>query len=545
MQYTIIGYSHAIKSDSFEYFYSLSPKDFIKLVNNYNHHNQIDSAMLCANIMASKYGKEKLTAEDAELCCASFRYMGMIYLNVYSNYQLAAENLLKAKQIADKYGLYQIGTHIALNEAILTAMKNDLENNFTYSKAVINGFKGAFKSSMKHAMTENAVYHSVIMETCISNLLCFAIKFDKPQEVVKEVQAYHEAQKQYNSHDNIANVLCSTIEGINAGNYDYALEVLRTPIAHPAYLNDIDFSQMQSMIKVAQYAVLIKGGKRDDALKLLLQHEQFTRDNKLNFELLEVLQLLKKHYEKDGNKAMADKYALAYYKTKDEFINKSRAGKMDEAKLNLELEQTRIKIQEMRYRQKVQTVVLWSAVIIALLVIGFLMMAYHNNKRNHKKDIILYERQIERLKEKLTDNQPQLTTEAVPAKPANIEIQPEIAELLDQIVKVMETSTEVYTEGFSIARLAELTDSNTKYVSQAINDIKHCSFSKLLAEKRINEACKRLLDTEHYGQYTIEAIAHSVGYKSRTTFISVFKEIVGLTPSAFQKMSKAHKQTSD
>ena len=37
---------------------------------------------------------------------------------------------------------------------------------------------------------------------------------------------------------------------------------------------------------------------------------------------------------------------------------------------------------------------------------------------------------------------------------------------------------------------------------------------------------------------TIKGIAESVGFKSPTTFINVFKKMVGLTPSMYQNMAK-------
>ena len=45
-------------------------------------------------------------------------------------------------------------------------------------------------------------------------------------------------------------------------------------------------------------------------------------------------------------------------------------------------------------------------------------------------------------------------------------------------------------------------------------------------------------DTENYGQYTIKAIAESVGYKSQSNFINVFTRQTGIKPSVFQKISR-------
>jgi len=56
---------------------------------------------------------------------------------------------------------------------------------------------------------------------------------------------------------------------------------------------------------------------------------------------------------------------------------------------------------------------------------------------------------------------------------------------------------------------------------------------QLISEYRIKEACRRISDQDQYGRYTIEAIAASVGFKSRTNFSTNFKKVTGLTPSQY------------
>ncbi len=91
---------------------------------------------------------------------------------------------------------------------------------------------------------------------------------------------------------------------------------------------------------------------------------------------------------------------------------------------------------------------------------------------------------------------------------------------------------------FSLQQLSDSIGSNYKYVSQTINDRYQKNFRMLLNEARVKEACLRLGDPEHYGNLTIEAIAASLGFKSRSNFTVTFKKITGISPSDFQKMAK-------
>lgn len=530
----LTGYGRAVDNKSLQRFYNLTPKEFVNKLNDYHLRNLADSAMLCANIQASKYGKEKLTIEEIRACCIAFRHMGLEYLWRYYNYQNAADCLLKAEQIAEKNGFKELGCHIACDKAILTATQNCLENNFVYNSMMMDDFKRAFYFTLEQTDSVNTEYNRIIMELNLSNLLYLALKFGKTHEVPSEVQAYREAQERYGVSFNVDEVLCDAIDFYNVGNFAQAYQTLQLPLSRTSILNDKEFYQTQSTVKICQYAVLLKSGKRAEALKLLLEHEQFLRDNEMPFELLEVLQLIKQHYEMEGNKAFADKYALLYYTTKDEFINKSRLGKMDQAKLNLELEETRERIREMSYRQQMQTILLWSAIIITLLALTILGVLYANYRKTKRTNRLLYEKNVALL----NDNKQLRPVAEIPEKVTKDELSPADMELLDKITAVMESSPEVFNEAFSLNRLAELVSSNTKYVSRAINIGKQCNFSVLLNEYRIKEACRRLMDTENYGNYTIEGIANSVGYKSRSNFASIFKESVGLTPSAFQRMSR-------
>ncbi len=531
----LTGTARATDNRTFNRFYHLSPDDFVNQLNDYIQRNQLDSAMLCANIQASKYGKEKLTKDEIRACCTAFRYMGLEYLRSYYNYQIAAEYYLKAEQIADQYGFEPLQINIAIEKAILDATQNELENNYVvYNQKVMDGFKNAFHYTLDQLKSDNSELNKSIMESTLSNVLYLAIKFDKTREVTDEIQTYREAQKNYGISINVDEVLCNAIESCNAGNYDKAFEALQTPLTYSSYFNEKDILQIQGMVTIAQYSVLLKSGKRSEALKLLLQQEQFLRENEMPFELLEVLQLIKQHYEMEGNKALADKYALLYYTTKDEFINKSRVGRMDEAKINLELEETRVRIREMSYRQKMQSILLWSAIIITLLALGILAVLYVNYRKTKRTNRLLYEKNIALLN---ANNELRPVTENS-ERPTQEKLSQADLELLDKITAVMASSSEVFSDAFSLNRLAELVGSNSKYVSRAINLGKQCNFSVLLNEYRIKEACRRLMDTNTYGNFTIEGIANSLGYKSRSNFTTIFKESVGLTPSAFQKLSR-------
>lgn len=54
----LTGFARATDNKTFERFYNLSPQEFKEQLNYYALNNKMDSAMQCANIQASKYGKK-------------------------------------------------------------------------------------------------------------------------------------------------------------------------------------------------------------------------------------------------------------------------------------------------------------------------------------------------------------------------------------------------------------------------------------------------------------------------------------------------------
>ncbi len=116
--------------------------------------------------------------------------------------------------------------------------------------------------------------------------------------------------------------------------------------------------------------------------------------------------------------------------------------------------------------------------------------------------------------------------------------------LIKDINEVMENTLEFCKCDFSLNSLATLLGTNTKYISQIINEEYNKNFRTFVNEYRIKEASLRLQSTAEYRNYTLKAIAESVGYKSHTTFISTFKKITGINPSTYKKIAEKQNKTT-
>lgn len=111
--------------------------------------------------------------------------------------------------------------------------------------------------------------------------------------------------------------------------------------------------------------------------------------------------------------------------------------------------------------------------------------------------------------------------------------------LLEAIDDVMNHTLEFCNTDFTLERMAVLTNSRPKYVSQVVNETYGKNFNRYVNEYRIKEARLRLTDIEKYGNYTVKAIAQSVGFRSNSNFNTLFKELTGIPPSMYQEMANS------
>ena len=108
--------------------------------------------------------------------------------------------------------------------------------------------------------------------------------------------------------------------------------------------------------------------------------------------------------------------------------------------------------------------------------------------------------------------------------------------LLNSITSVLEKVEVIARSDFNLNMLADMVGTNTKYVSWVINDTYGKNFKTLLNEYRIREACRRMADREHYANVTIQTIYEELGYSSAAGFINAFRNVNGMTPSAYLKL---------
>ena len=89
----------------------------------------------------------------------------------------------------------------------------------------------------------------------------------------------------------------------------------------------------------------------------------------------------------------------------------------------------------------------------------------------------------------------------------------------------------------SLKEVADQLHTNTKYLSQVVNHHAGCNFQFFINTYRVKEV-KSMITSDDYHNLTLFGIALQCGFKNKSTFYKVFKEISGQTPKEYIKMAE-------
>jgi len=105
-------------------------------------------------------------------------------------------------------------------------------------------------------------------------------------------------------------------------------------------------------------------------------------------------------------------------------------------------------------------------------------------------------------------------------------------QLFDRIKSVVEGEQLFLNPDLTLRKLATRLDTNTKYLSQVINHQGGMNFLTFVNGYRI-DAVKERLNAGDFLAHTFYGIAQQCGFKNKSTFYKVFRDITGMTPKVY------------
>ncbi|HLV24017.1 MAG TPA: helix-turn-helix domain-containing protein [Moheibacter sp.] len=180
-----------------------------------------------------------------------------------------------------------------------------------------------------------------------------------------------------------------------------------------------------------------------------------------------------------------------------------------------------------------------------ILILGFLagaillkLVFYFRNRNKLKMyhNLLAYLKRGEEPAKQPILNLTEKEDEVAPQKSSNLLKESE-KQILHGLEK-FEAGKKFTHKDMSLGMLAAQLNTNTKYLSEVINRQKEKNFNSYINELRINYITEKIKSDPGYLNYKVSYLAEECGFSSHSTFTTVFKTIVGISPIMFVNFVK-------
>lgn len=486
---------------------------------------EMSKALLCYTIVLNRYD-DALPDREKSLCAQAFNSAGYIYFYHYCDYAKAYSCFSRAAAISEETGdsLTLMNSCQCLANVFITFAEQNGDHRSEQKGLELyrRSFDIALATRHYDGLISNFINMTSVafsngdLGTIDKEMRAFAgVKFPKGVRMA----AY-------------ATEIYLSMKAIADSDYTTALRHLDRQIAEAGRCEAVQKERVM-MNSVFNKAIILKRmGDSKGAVAEMERAAEIVSSPELRDQRANVYNYMAdicKDYDPDK----ARDYRYRYFELRDTLQRENRLQEVAGLHFLDEFQKIDSEMQQMAERRRTERVVVRIlAVGIALLVL-FLVLLFRKNSRLNKSNRELYRKNVDLLRAEEQARSQRVKYGGSTLTDGGKE------KLLTDIREVFDNAEEFCSPDFSLDRLASLVGSKSKYVSQVINELYGQTFTNVLTETRIKEACKRISDVESYGQYTIEAIASGVGFKSRSNFITNFKRITGLTPSAYQKIARS------
>ena len=548
---------YAEKKFDYESLSRYSIDELFQYANQYLEHNDNDTAMAYFLYVIGGYEFDK-NRDTQYICARSHIAVGSIYYK-QGYYSKAFDSYTNAIKISEENNFIDILPQIYNNlGSIYCTWQDYTQGLFYYQKAL----------EYTSLQQQEKLYQKILINI---------IGVDCEKKETKAARSYYNRLYQFYDQDTLTNYFCLLNKGlilITEGREKEAVKYIHQTCEY-AELNQLGSGYLSSA-----YVTLAQLYEKIYPDSALYYYRKALTDDLPPYMQRNLLKQLSRLYrKKDKQKAIY--YTNRYLLLSDSLFDENEINRMKGSQFIYESEKNFQEIKELnkeKLEQKQQikaqrTVMLISVIIFAIFSIMFILLVIQKKKLSQAyKDLFLrsnailakdkenqqiregLENIILNLKKQLSDfsetgsvssqnvesHYTQPDQDSYKQQSADKLTDKQKEHILSAVNQVINNTEAIYDCDFNIELLADMTGYNSKYLSKVINDTYQCNFRTFINEYRIKEAQKRLLNTKEYGNYTINAIAQSVGYKSHANFILLFKKHVGISPSAYQKMAKEY-----
>jgi len=274
---------------------------------------------------------------------------------------------------------------------------------------------------------------------------------------------------------------------------------------------------------------------------------RLARENGFRQEMMDGIGDLASVYKGLGNFEKALHFYDQYTSLKDSLLNEKTTEQINELQIKYETEKKEKELALKSEQLRLEKIKLRFFVAALLGTVSFLLVTLHFYRKRsvaYKElvrknlELIRSEKRIEELQEKeqSTGKEPGCVVEQIPADKKS--------ELLNELERKLIQEKKYLQSNLTLEKLASEMEISSKYLSALVHWHYQTTFPNFINQLGISEA-RRILADENFHHYSIEGIAKTVGFSSKSTFHVAFKKLTGLTPSYFRETVRTLRSRGD
>lgn len=518
---------------------------------------------------------DKMSDKELESLARIYSNMGHIYFYEFGNAYQAYPCLMKSLEICNANAAKP---GFALTDLYYTFA--DIYSSYNDFAKTLHYLKKGFDVSLKKDIQK--------IGYSFANLVWFSILNDSVKTIGKERRQFLNAQAPDTSVlVQYGHYMLRAMDRIDAGDYGGAAKISDNALSDKTFATpdnpDITILRYQATARLISAHLYLKDGDKANAREKIAEAEKIITRNRL----LDLYDIMYKesadYYRLTGNLTEARECEINAMKVRDSLFNSNKYGQIRNLEEEWKISEMEKRLGENENERKIlllkhnkQNSIMLIMSVSAAAIIFLLIRIFLKNRDLKNTNANLFRKNLE-LADALSSSaaKPIAPIQYMPdsaengsvadaetkaeifASPANGNpVVPEssktaenedsrkmMSATYEHIRQILSESKDIFDPDFNIESLSHLTGIHSRRISQAINSVTGKSFSSLIGEYRIAEACRQL--TSPGIRPTIAAVAENVGYRSRTHFSSVFKTVTGMTTTEFIRQASRNMETKN
>lgn len=463
--------------------------------------------------------------------CSVYNGLGLYEQNVTCDYYRSLNYYREGCDIAERCGHRLLYCLLVANIAEVLTLRNE-EAGLEYAeKCYLLGRQ----NNDPYLIYCGAI--SMARNLCLNRKMEEAWRYTREADRLSKRYDFKNRSDIYNTYGEIA---------LEAGDY------MKAGLYYEQAIREHGFSQAAYVVStyVGYGRALIAQKKYKSALEKLQIGKEISEKNITSLFRREVYLLLSACYDRLGEPKEALEYYKKYtaesfrlYNEDKERTEKELMVRYETEKRNKELAQKNMLLQKEQNR----VMALVGITFVILIVVLLFNINYRRKNRLYKQivresvDWLAKERQFSK---RIAEQEKQLQELIGKAgavdggrysgSSLNKDSQQELFGRLERLMQ----NDQVYKNSlFTREKMAELLGTNRTYLSQTINEQTGLTFTHYMNKYRIEEARRILADPQD--DTPIKAIAADLGFSSVTTFYTLFKAAVQMSPDRYRKHARS------